>query len=157
MSFLSYFSRRYDPDEELMKRDFPDRSPGTEYNMETLPDQRDLTRSADTFKMAKTYYSMTKDINKDVLDKGVKLSENSCEIDATGLWIYACYALSLVLIVLGFYVQYSGLIAYHLTNIIYESLVIAKNNYAKTVYYNQKASDKWITKALQYLQFDMFR
>ena len=153
-----------------MRRDLPDRGPDTEYTVTTLPDQQHLTNALTIFKMTKATLGLSKDIAKELKDDSGTIGAKFCEkytivpciVGGAATWGAACvpmivcyvvWAILWILTKLGYYINFY---AYHLTGITYEGMAASKNKYDKYAYLNHKASDKWIDKALRFLQYDMF-
>jgi len=151
-----------------MKHDFPDRGGDSEYNVKTLPDQEALTIALDTFKIAKTILSIQKDVGKEIIELQHDYQDHLCQTlmgqcstNGIGPGLFYCALGNICFVILnalafwGYYSHHTALIAYHLTELTYESMAISKNSYDKYAYLNQKASDKWTDTALRNLQTDM--
>ena len=136
-----------------------------DYKLKLYEDQVHLTNALKTFKIAKTTHGMTKDILKEIGDKTFKGVNVKCGLLSSGcgignlsacVWGAVCAVLLPVLILSLSFGYYSVLVAYHLTNITYESMAITKNSYDKQTHKNQYKSDKWMSSSLISMNNNMY-
>ena len=162
--FVLQFDELDPNSEEGEPPSLPDKN-SEDYKLKLYEDQVHLTNALKTFKIAKTTHGMTKDILKEIGDKTFKGVNVKCGLLSSGcgignlsacVWGAVCAVLLPVLILSLSFGYYSVLVAYHLTNITYESMAITKNKYDKQTHKNQYKSDKWISYSLSSMNNNMY-